>query len=212
MTRGTGSAASHPSRVVLGVTGSVAATLAPTLATAFRLLWSTDVRVVVTEAALTFVTVPALAVTTGHPVVGPGPAGADRGVVDHMDLARWADLVVVAPATANTIGQVAHGLATDVLGSCILATEAPVVLAPSMNPSMWRNPRVQRNVGSLVEDGFGIVPPVLGTAMVDMAAGVGAMPPAPALLRWLEAWLADPSAAPSFEPPILRSPVARQAG
>lgn len=212
MTQDGASPVSHPSRVVLGVTGSVAATLAPTLATALRLLWSADVRVVVTESALTFVTVPALAVTTGHPVAGPQPAGAAHGVVEHMELARWADLVLVAPATANTIGQVAHGLASDVLGSCILATEAPVVLAPSMNPTMWRNPRVQRNVRSLAEDGFGIVPPVVGTAMVDLAAGLGAMPPAPALLRWLEAWLADPCAAPSFQPTVVGSPVARHAG
>ena len=202
----------RPRRVVLGVSGSVSATLAPTLATAFRLLWEAEVRVVVTQAALTFVTVPALAVATSNPVVGPDPAGAHDGRVDHMELARWADLVVVAPASANTIGNVAHGLAADVLGTFLLAVETPVVLAPSMNPVMWCNPRVQRNIRSLLDDGFGIVPPTVGIAAVDMAPGLGAMPPAPLLLRWLETWLSDPASAEAVEPAVPSTPSARRVG
>lgn len=173
------------------MTGSVAAGLAPTLAVAVRLLWGAEVRAIATAAAMTFVTEPALALATGHSVVGPQSGGALEGRVEHMELAQWAELVLVAPATANTIAVLAHGLAGDPLSTCLLAADAPVVLAPSMNPGMWRNPRVQRNVRSLEADGVGIVPPVEGTAMVDLAVGVGAMPAAPLLVQWVLRWLAD---------------------
>ncbi|MFF5206605.1 flavoprotein [Streptosporangium sp. NPDC000396] len=73
--------------------------------------------------------------------------------VPHMELALWADLIVVVPATANILGKTAHGIADDLLSSIILAYAAPVIFVPSMNPAMWMNPAVRRNVELLKEDG-----------------------------------------------------------
>lgn len=88
----------------------------------------------------------------------------DPAGMDHIQLARRADMVVLAPATADRLGSVAHGLASDLLGSCLLAVEIekPRLAAPSMNPDMWRQPAVQRNVQQLAQDGWQFAGPVAG--------------------------------------------------
>jgi phosphopantothenoylcysteine decarboxylase/phosphopantothenate--cysteine ligase len=82
--------------------------------------------------------------------------------VEHIGLARWADCVLVVPATADFIGKVAHGLADDFLSTCVMATAAPVIFAPAMNDQMYANPIVQRNIATLREAGYRFVDPVDG--------------------------------------------------
>jgi len=146
-------------RILLGVTGGVAAYKAAYLAR--RLVeQGAEVKVVMTEAAERFVGRQTFAAITGNPVEQHLFDGSTAS--PHTDLARWADLVVVAPATANLLGRLANGLATDLLTNTLLATTAPVVLAPAMHTEMWEHPATQRNVGVLRGDGHELVGPDSG--------------------------------------------------
>lgn len=146
-------------RILLGVTGGVAAYKAVYLAR--RLVeQGAEVRVVMTEAAEHFVGRQAFAAITGSPVERELFDGAS--VSPHTDLGRWAELVIVAPATTNLLGRLANGLATDLLTNTLLATRAPLVLAPAMHTEMWEHPATQRNVTLLQSDGHVIVGPDSG--------------------------------------------------
>ncbi|GAB3960493.1 hypothetical protein GCM10027614_82550 [Micromonospora vulcania] len=97
--------------------------------------------------------------------------------VPHLALTAWADLVLVLPATANTLAKAALGIADNLVGTCVLAATAPVVLVPSMNAAMWQRPAVQRNVAQLRADGYGVVPPVPVLALsTGTLAGRGCRP------------------------------------
>jgi phosphopantothenoylcysteine decarboxylase/phosphopantothenate--cysteine ligase len=136
-------------RVVLGITGGIAAYKAAELC---RLLVKAGatVRVVMTEAATRFITPLTMQTLSGGPVgldiFEAGPAGD----IDHIRLADEADLVVVAPATADAIARFAAGMADDLLAAVVLATRAHVLLAPAMNVNMWENPLTQANLGRLL--------------------------------------------------------------
>ena len=184
-------------RLLLGVTGSITAAQAPALAVALRELCDLDVRAVMTPAAATFVTPKALAVTTRNPVVVDHVQGTHEPTVAHVTLTAWADLVMVLPATADFLAKAAHGLAPDVLSTCVLAAPCPVVFVPSMNPAMWRKAAVQRNVELLRQDGYGVVPPREGLSAADGTVGVGSVPPLPDLVAWVADWLGADQAAPS---------------
>lgn len=162
-------------KVLLGVTGSLAAAAMPQAVAALRLAGGADVRVVTTPAAASFVTSTALAAAAGRPVVCDG--ATDGLTVSHVELAGWADLVLVMPATANVLAQAALGLAPDLLTTVLLAAACPVVMVPSMNAAMWSKPAVQRNVATLRADGIGVVDPVAGLSLGDSTVGPGAMPP-----------------------------------
>ncbi len=148
-------------RVVLGVTGGVAAYKAAELA---RLLVKAGARldVVMTEAATRFVGEATFQAISGRPVIcslwGDGMANG----MAHIDLTRGADAVLVAPATANFIAKLAHGLADDLLTTLCLARACPLLVAPAMNRSMWDNPATQRNVSCLREDGIALLGPAEG--------------------------------------------------
>ncbi|WP_329007697.1 hypothetical protein OG271_18495 [Micromonospora rifamycinica] len=90
--------------------------------------------------------------------------GADELTAGHVQLATWADQVVVLPATANMLGQAAHGLASGLLSSTLLAVETPILFFPAMNRRMWTRPAVRRNVATLREDGHVVVQPAVGQA------------------------------------------------
>lgn len=182
---------SPPSRVLLGVTGSIGAAFAPGVVYALRALWSAEVRVVITAAAAQFVTPTALAIASHNRVLTAAREDATSGTVPHLELTRWAELVLVAPATANTLCAVAAGSASDPLTTAILAAHGPVVLAPSMNDIMWAKPAVQRNVRTIRGDGIGVIEPTSGPAAHDGAVGSGAMPPVPDLLDAALQWLAS---------------------
>lgn len=144
-------------RVVLGVTGSIAAYKACELV---RLLVKDgcDVRVVMTAAAMEFVTPLTFQTLSRNPVGIDQFALPERWRPEHIALAQ-ADAVVVAPATANVIAKMACGIADDLLTSTVLATRAPVVVAPAMNSGMWENAVTQENLGRLRSRGVVVAPP-----------------------------------------------------
>jgi phosphopantothenoylcysteine decarboxylase/phosphopantothenate--cysteine ligase len=173
-------------RILLGVTGGVAAYKAPELVRAL-VKEGAHVSVILTKTARRFVTRDALrAVTRGpvltglfeHDALGPGPwfTGSDRSDLGmaHIGMAREAALVLVAPATANAIGKLAHGLADDLLSTALLATRAPVLLAPAMNVAMWEHAAVQANVATLAARGVSFVGPDSGE-LADGEWGMGRM-------------------------------------
>ncbi|MPZ51568.1 MAG: bifunctional phosphopantothenoylcysteine decarboxylase/phosphopantothenate--cysteine ligase CoaBC [Acidimicrobiia bacterium] len=157
-------------RILLGVSGGVAAYKSVYLA---RRLGDAgaEVRVVMTETATQFVGTQTFAAVTGvEPVVSLFDDA--RSVSPHTDLARWPELVVVAPATAATLSRLAHGLSEDALSATLLATTAPIVLAPAMHTEMWDHPATQRSVSLLVADGHELVGPDEGhLAGGDVGAG-----------------------------------------
>ena len=148
--------------VLVGVTGSVAAHYIPELIGQLRWRHMADVWAVMTEAATRFISPLTLETASGNPVALDMFERDRRWPVAHVNLARLADMVLVAPATANTIGKVAGGIADNLLTAIIMATRAPVVFAPAMNPQMWTNPIVQGNIGRLQELGYHFVEPRVG--------------------------------------------------
>ena len=150
--------------IVLGVSGGVAAYKAAYLCR--RLIeGGATVRVVMTEAASQFVGPATFAALTGsHPVID---LFDDDDVSPHTTLARWADAVVVAPATASTIAKLASGDSSNALAATVIATTSPVLIAPAMHTEMWEHPATQRNMETLIAFGYAIVGPDSG----DLAGG-----------------------------------------
>jgi phosphopantothenoylcysteine decarboxylase/phosphopantothenate--cysteine ligase len=146
-------------RILLGVTGGIAAYKAAILA---RLLVhaGADVRVVMTEAATRFVGPDTFAALTGNPV--HTSLWDEPGTVLHVRLAHEIDLAVVAPATANLLAKVAHGVADDLLTSTLLETRCPIVVAPAMHTGMWEHPATATNLHTLEDRGVTVVGPVSG--------------------------------------------------
>jgi len=147
--------------IVLGITGSVAAYKAADIASKLAQAGA-KVEVVMTESATRFVTPLALRSVTGRPVVTDMFDLASQYHVEHIALAQSADVVVIAPATANTIAKIAVGIADDMLGCTVLATRAPVIVAPAMESNMFQNPVTQDNLARLKARGFTIVEPGYG--------------------------------------------------
>ena len=151
-------------RVLLGVTGGIAAYKACSLT---RLLTAagSDVRVVMTRSATRFVGPDTFAALSGHPV--HIDLWEEPGVVLHVELAHWANLAVVAPATANLLAKLATGLADDLLTCTLLEAACPLVVAPAMHTGMWDHPATQDNVATLAARGVRFVGPATGA----LAAG-----------------------------------------
>jgi phosphopantothenoylcysteine decarboxylase/phosphopantothenate--cysteine ligase len=147
--------------VVLGVTGSIAAYKAPTVA---RKLQSkgADVIVVITEAGTKLVAPLTFRSLTGKPVIVDMFDPSTEWQIEHISLAEKADLFLIAPATANTIGKIAHGIADNMLTCAVMATRAPVLIAPAMNVNMYENRVVQENIRRLQELGYSFVGPKVG--------------------------------------------------
>ncbi len=150
---------SDPLRVVVGISGGIAAYKAVGVAREF-VLRGHDVHVVATEAALRFVGRPTLEAISRNPVETQLFEGVAE--VRHVALGQSADLVVVAPATANTIAKLAAGIADDLLGTTILASTAPLVVAPAMHTEMWQNAATRDNIATLTRRGVHIVGPASG--------------------------------------------------
>lgn len=169
-------------RVLVAACGSSGAMSLPQSLLAMRHALGLEVRVVMTEAASTFVTPTALAAITGHPVTVEEAHGQPG--VPHLDLTEWAQLVLVLPATANTLAKTALGMADNLVTACVLASAAPVVFVPAMNVRMWEKPAVQRNVAQLRADGYGVVPPSRVIALSSgTATGIG-VPGIETVLEW----------------------------
>ncbi|MCJ7555411.1 MAG: bifunctional phosphopantothenoylcysteine decarboxylase/phosphopantothenate--cysteine ligase CoaBC [Gammaproteobacteria bacterium] len=155
-----------PKNILLGVTGGIAAYKAPDLVRRLRERGA-DVQVVMSRGAQQFITPMTFQAVSGRPVRTDLWDEAAEGSMGHIELARWADLVLIAPATADTISKLSAGLAGDLLSTVCLATEAPLVLAPAMNRQMWANPATQANVEKLRARGV----QVLGPGEGDQACG-----------------------------------------
>jgi phosphopantothenoylcysteine decarboxylase/phosphopantothenate--cysteine ligase len=163
-------------RVTVGVSGGVAAYKAAELVRALQ-QHGIDVHVVMTRAAQEFVRPLTFSSLTGHKVITSlwdrvedesSPTGLndqnqdDEGGIEHISEAQAADAVVIAPATAHVLAKMAHGLADDFLSTMLLATTAPVIVAPAMNVNMWNHPATQANVALLRQRGITIVEPASG--------------------------------------------------
>jgi phosphopantothenoylcysteine decarboxylase/phosphopantothenate--cysteine ligase len=148
-------------RIVLGVTGGIAAYKAAELV---RLLVKDGVAVdvVMTEAATRFVTPTTFQALSGRPVLTDLWASGAANAMGHIDVSRGADAIVVAPASANFLAKLAHGVADNLLSTLCLARDCPLLVAPAMNVQMWQNPATQRNVAELVRDGIVILGPGSG--------------------------------------------------
>jgi phosphopantothenoylcysteine decarboxylase/phosphopantothenate--cysteine ligase len=156
-------------RVVLAVTGGVAAYKSAYLAR--RLIErGAEVRVVLTESAHEFVGEQTFAAITGSQPIGS--LFHEQSVSPHTELGRWAEVIVVAPATAATIARLATGLSTDLVSATVLASKAPVLIAPAMHTEMWEHPATQRNVQTLRADGYRLIGPEPG-ALAGGDIGMG---------------------------------------
>jgi phosphopantothenoylcysteine decarboxylase/phosphopantothenate--cysteine ligase len=161
--------------ILLGVTGGIAAFKAAQLASRLR-QGGFEVQVVMTKAATEFVTPLTFRELTGQVVHLEQFAEPKNWQMEHISLARWADLFVIAPATANIIGKLAHGIADDLLTTVALATTAPLLVAPAMNSQMYLHPATAANLTILKERGVQFVGPARGHLACG-EEGVGRMAP-----------------------------------
>lgn len=158
-------------RILLGVTGGIASYKSPDLVRRLTERGA-DVQVVMTQAAQRFVTPMTFQAVSGRPVRSELWDEAAEAAMGHIELARWAQFVLVAPASADFIARLAGGRADDLLSTVCLATEAPVVLAPAMNRVMWANKATQANVATLVARGIRLLGPDSGSqACGEIGAG-----------------------------------------
>ena len=158
-------------RIVLGVTGGIAAYKAAELV---RLLGKqgAEVQVAMTEGASHFVTATTFQALSGKPVYTDQWDARMPNAMAHIDLSRQADLILVAPASADFLARIAHGMADDLLATMVLARDCPLLVAPAMNRQMWESPATQRNVAQLQADGVHILGPACGEqACGEVGAG-----------------------------------------
>ncbi|MCH2055350.1 MAG: bifunctional phosphopantothenoylcysteine decarboxylase/phosphopantothenate--cysteine ligase CoaBC [Thalassotalea sp.] len=152
--------------IVLGISGGIAAYKGPELVRRLK-EQGADVRVVLTDSAKEFVTPLSLQAVSANPVSDNLLDPQAELAMGHIELAKWADLVLIAPATANTIAKLAHGMADDLLTTIALATPAPIAIAPAMNQQMWHNSFTQENLNKLAQ--HGVIQ--LGPASGEQACG-----------------------------------------
>ena len=182
--------------ILLGITGGIAAYKSASFA---RLLIKNgyDVRVIMTASAQAFITPLTLQALTGNPVhIDLLDESAELGM-GHIELAKWADLLIIAPATANTIAKLAMGIADDLLTTVCLATAAPILVAPAMNQQMWQHPSVKLNLQTLTDYDYEIIQPDSGEqACGDI--GEGRLPEPEQLLEYVQYFIAA-----QITPPVL---------
>lgn len=160
--------------IIVGITGGIAAYKSAILVRRLK-EYGHDVRVVMTQGALAFITPLTLQALSGNPVhTTLLDTEAEKGM-GHIELAKWADLILIAPASCDTLAHLAHGFSDDLLSTLCLATTAPIWLAPAMNQQMWQAKTTQRNLKLLADDGCHIIQPASGEqACGDV--GMGRMP------------------------------------
>ncbi|MEL7601763.1 MAG: bifunctional phosphopantothenoylcysteine decarboxylase/phosphopantothenate--cysteine ligase CoaBC, partial [Bacillota bacterium] len=173
--------------VVLGVTGSIAAYKAADIISGLHKL-SIDVRVILTEGGAQFITPLALETLSRAPVYTDQFSREAPYEVEHIALAKLADVFLIAPATANFIGKAANGIADDHLTTTFLATRAPVLIAPAMNVNMYNHPAVQKNIGILRTRGCTFIEPAEGLLACG-DTGKGRLAPVEEILAAVQAAL-----------------------
>jgi phosphopantothenoylcysteine decarboxylase/phosphopantothenate--cysteine ligase len=172
-------------KIVLGVSGGIAAYKTPELVRRLQDAGAT-VRVILSANAARFVSPLALAAVSGHGVITEQWGDAGDGGVDHIELARWAELLLIAPATANILAKLATGIADDALSTYALAHRNAILVAPAMNTFMLAHPTVRQNIETLRARGIGIIEPVNGLLACG-EEGAGKMPDVPELVRFVRA-------------------------
>ncbi len=188
-------------RVVLAITGGVAAAFAPVVVETF-LARGHHVRCIASKNALRFVSKTAIEALTHERVLTSMWSDDPAAPVNHLEIARWAEIVVVHPATATSIGRIANGDCSKLVSAVAISTRAPVLVVPAMNEAMLSAPAIARNVERLVEDGFHVVHAGLGHEVADAPQArrpmVGAPPPPDAVAAIAGAILDEhPRPAPS---------------
>lgn len=161
-------------RVVLGICGGIAAFKAAHIASLLRQRGA-EVKCIMTEHATKLITPLTMREISGNPVAVSMFNDTPEFNVEHIALARWADIFVIAPATANILGKVACGIADDMLSTTIMATKAPVLFVPAMNSNMYLNPVVQDNMARLKRFGYEIMEPASGHLACGII-GIGRLP------------------------------------
>ena len=182
----------HGKHILVGITGGIAAYKVCTLVRDLKKAGA-DVKVVMTEAATRFVTPLTYSALSGNPVLSDlwaldQSTRSDIGT-RHVDLANWADVYVIAPASANTIAKLTYGLTDNLLTIIALASRGPIALAPTMDADMYVNPVTQQNITKLRERGYFIIPPEEGEHASGLR-GPGRLPEIDTIVRQIEAILA----------------------
>lgn len=174
-------------KIAVYLTGGIASYK---VATFIRLLIKAGaiVRVGMTKSATKFITPLTLETLSHHPVISSfKDAGKQKNFIPHIELAQWADLSIVIPATANIIAKMANGIADDFVSSALIATSSNKYVVPAMNDKMWNNPAVQRNLHQIRTDGVQVLDPVDGF-LAEGYSGKGRMPEPETILKWLKNW------------------------
>lgn len=178
------------SNILIAVTGSISAYKIADVVSALT-KQGHQVQCILSASAQQFITPLVLETLSGRPVKSD-LFGADISGTEHIDLARWADIFVVAPATANVLAKLALGLADDLLTTVALATKAPMLIAPAMNTVMWEHPATQAHLQTLQQRGVGVIDPAAGTLACG-EVGIGKLAPIPAIVAAIEAALVQPA-------------------
>ena len=179
-------------KILIGVTGGISAYK---MCTVVRLLKKSDalVRVLMTQSATQFVTPLTFSTLSQEEVLTSiwpeNTSTSTRASVEHINLALWADAMLVAPATANTIAKIVHGIADDVVSSTVLALRCPLLIAPAMDVDMYLNEATQKNLSILRERGHHILPPVEGE-LASGLTGPGRLPEPETIVAFIESVLA----------------------
>jgi phosphopantothenoylcysteine decarboxylase / phosphopantothenate---cysteine ligase len=174
-------------RIVLGITGGIAAYKSAELTREF-IKKEAMVRVVMTRNAVEFITPLTLQTLSGHPVFTDMFAPVSDFDMAHISLAEYAEVLVIAPATANIIGKIAAGLADDILTTTVLATKAPVLICPAMNVNMYDNAAVRENISRLTARGYHFMVPGYGE-LACKTEGYGRLPEIPDIVEEVESIL-----------------------
>ena len=175
-------------KIVLGVTGGIAVYKAVDLVSRLR-KQGCQVRVVMTEHAQQFVTPLTFKEISGNQVAVSMWSSNQEFNVEHIALAKWADAVVVAPATANILAKMAYGVAAELLSTTLLAAQAPIVVCPAMNTGMYENAATQENIAKLQGRGVTVMPPAVGKLACG-TSGAGRLPEPQEIVEFLSAFFA----------------------
>ncbi len=170
--------------VVLGVTGGIAAYKACEIISGLKKIGA-GIDVIMTQSATEFITPYTFQSLTGNPVIVNMFESPKYWDMEHISLAQKSDILLIAPATANILGKVAAGIADDMLSTTIMASDKPVVFAPAMNTKMFENPVVQKNIATLMERGYHIIPPK-GGILACGDEGQGKLQDVPVILEELQ--------------------------
>lgn len=172
-------------KIVLGITGSIAAYKAALL-TRLLIKNGAEVRVLMTHSASEFIAPLTLATLSKNDV--HADMTTDAAWNNHVELGMWADLILIAPATANTLSKMAHGACDNILTATILSAKCPVVVAPAMDLDMWKHPSMRRNLNMLISDGVSIIP-VGDGELASGLFGEGRMAEPEEIVQYIEAYI-----------------------